>query len=71
MRPFNMEKLYSSNVETKQAWYWLAEGKHTLLADNKPAWYKVSTLDEYSFYMSKGLIECAFLSSRRRVYFPQ
>ena len=31
---------------TKQAWYWLAEGKQTLLVNNKPAWYKVVTLDE-------------------------
>ena len=31
---------------TKQAWYWLAEGKQNLLANNKPAWYKVSTLEE-------------------------
>ena len=30
---------------TKQACYWLAEGKQTLLVNNKPAWYKVSTLN--------------------------
>ena len=38
----------------------MAEGKQTMLANNKPAWYKVSTLDEYkvSFYMPKGLIVC-------------
>ena len=51
-----MQKLYSSIVQkpcTKQAWYWLAEGKQTLLANNKPAWYKISTLNEQSFYMSK------------------
>ena len=29
IRPFDIYKLYSSKVETlsKQAWYWLAEGK--------------------------------------------
>ena len=43
-----MYKHYSFKVKTfsKQAWYWLAEGKQTLLANNKPASYKVSTLDE-------------------------
>ena len=33
-------------LDVTQSQYWLAEGKQTLLADNKPAWQKVSTLDE-------------------------
>ena len=47
----------------------MAEGNQTLLANYKPAWYKVSTLDELSFDMSKDLIIQVQLNNVHGNYF--